>query len=139
MSDDAPNGIDGQRVDKWLWHARVAKTRTLSATLITEGKVRINGERIEKPAQTVRIGDTVTIVTRQQMRTLKVAGFAQRRGSAQVAAALFDDLTPAPLSRGNASEAGLSQAAPAGLREPGSGRPTKQQRREMERFKFRST
>ena len=138
-ADDAHDGIDGQRLDKWLWFARVAKTRTLSAALISEGKVRVNSARIDKTAYTVRVGDTVTIVMRQQMRILKVAGFAQRRGSADVAAQLFEDLTPARPRAAEVAEAALSQAAPTGLRDPGSGRPTKQQRRELDRFKFRST
>jgi ribosome-associated heat shock protein Hsp15 len=137
--DEASDGIDGQRLDKWLWFARVAKTRTLSAALVSEGKVRINAVRIDKLAHTVRVGDTITIVMRQQMRILKVAGFAQRRGSAEVAARLFHDLTPAPQKPSEVAETALSQAAPDGLRAVGSGRPTKQQRREMDRFKFRST
>jgi ribosome-associated heat shock protein Hsp15 len=119
----------GQRLDKWLWFARVAKSRTLAATLVTEGKVRINGERVEKPAHTVRAGDTITIVMRQRVRILKVLKFAAKRGAATVAAALFDDLSPPPPKP---AERASASVAP---REPGSGRPTKRERREMDRFR----
>ena len=139
-NDEGASGLgDGQRLDKWLWFARVAKTRTLSAALVTEGKVRVNGTKVDKPAHGMRVGDAVTIVMRQRVRVLKVVSFAQRRGCAELAAALCEDLTPAPLKADTPSADGSVSAAPAGLREPGSGRPTKRQRREMDRFKFRST
>jgi ribosome-associated heat shock protein Hsp15 len=129
-----PNGavISVQRVDKWLWHARVVKSRTLAATLVTEGKVRLNGEKIDKPSATVRAGDVVTTLLRQQVRILKVAGFATKRGSAVIAATLFDDLSPPPVPADPTSQANN----PAAKREPGSGRPTKRERREIDRFKY---
>lgn len=123
-----------QRLDKWLWFARVAKTRTLAATLVSEGKVRIDGERVDKPGATVKAGEVVTVLMRQQVRILKVRGFAARRGGAAVAAALFEDLSPKPEPRGNTPPPGKDAQ-----REPGSGRPTKRQRRDIDRFKSRST
>ncbi len=128
-SDASKPALSGQRLDKWLWFARVAKSRTLAATLVTEGKIRINGDRVEKPAHTVRAGDTVTIVMRQRVRILKVLKFAAKRGSATVSAALFDDLSPPPPKPAERA------SASAGQREPGSGRPTKRERREMDRFR----
>lgn len=137
--DDANDAKAGaQRLDKWLWFARVAKTRTLSAAVISEGKVRVNGVKVIKPAHTVKNGDTVTVVMRQRMRILKVAGIGARRGSAEVAALLFEDLSPAPQPKTGAGAEGEAHAI-AGQRQPGSGRPTKRERREMERFKFRTT
>lgn len=129
-----------QRLDKWLWFARVAKSRTLSATLVTEGKVRVNGAKVAKPAHTVKLGDTVTIVMRQRMRVLRVLGMAQRRGSAEVAAGLFEDLSPPPPPKADtpAGEAAAMAGLPDARREPGSGRPTKRERREIDRFRFRS-
>ena len=126
--------VGTQRLDKWLWFARVVKTRTLAATLITEGKVRINGERVQKPSSTVRVGDIVTTLLRQQVRILKVAAFAQKRGSAPIAASLFADMSPPPAAKDPASAANN----PAAKREAGSGRPTKRERRETDRFKSRS-
>ncbi len=135
---DAQVGAGAQRLDKWLWFARVAKTRTLSAALISEGKVRVNGVKVIKPAHTVKIGETVTVVMAQRMRVLKVAWMAERRGSADMAAQLFEDLSPVPPPKPDGA-AGVEANATAGQRQPGSGRPTKRERREMERFKFRTT
>lgn len=137
-TDDAPAG--GQRLDKWLWFARVAKTRTLSATLVTEGKVRVNGVKVSKPAHAVKAGDTLTVVMRQRMRVLKVMGLAARRGSADVAARLFEDQSPPPPPRADkpASGAAVVEGLPDAHREAGRGRPTKRERREIDRFKFRS-
>lgn len=126
--------VSTQRVDKWLWHARVVKSRTLAATLVTEGKVRLNGCKVDKPSTTVRVGDVVTTLLRQQVRILKVSGFAAKRGSAVIAATLFDDLSPPPVPADPTSAANN----PAAKREPGSGRPTKRERREIDRFKYES-
>jgi ribosome-associated heat shock protein Hsp15 len=128
----------GQRIDKWLWFARAAKTRTLCATLVMEGKVRVNGTKVDKSSHIVKVGDTVTLIMRQRMRILKVVGLGLRRGSAELAAALYEDLTPVPV-KPEVSTADAEQLASIAQRDPGSGRPTKRQRREMERFKFRST
>lgn len=129
----------GQRLDKWLWFARVAKSRTLSAALVTEGKVRINGVKVAKPAHGVKAGDTVTIVMRQRMRVLRVVATAQRRGSAEVAAGLFEDLSPPPPPKADtpAGNAAAMAGLPDARREPGAGRPTKRERREIDRFKYR--
>jgi ribosome-associated heat shock protein Hsp15 len=123
-----------QRIDKWLCHARVVKTRTLAATVVTEGKVRINGERTDKPAATVKIGDVVTTILREHVSVLKVAGFAERRGSATVAAATYEDLSP---PRAVADPAAPHRNKDA-KRTPGTGRPTKRERREIDRFKSES-
>jgi ribosome-associated heat shock protein Hsp15 len=133
---DVKPQTDAQRLDKWLWFARVVRSRTNAAALVTEGKVRVNGARVEKPAHSVRAGDAVTIMLREQVRVLKVKAFALRRGGAEAAAALFDDLTaPKP----NADEAATITAEKDGLRAPGSGRPTKRDRRLIDRFKAGST
>ena len=84
-----------QRLDKWLWFARVAKTRTLAATLVTEGKVRVNKQRVSKPSHELRSGDAVTIALRQRVQVLRVVGFAERRGSAESAAAARVTIWPA--------------------------------------------
>jgi ribosome-associated heat shock protein Hsp15 len=116
--------LDRQRIDKWLWHARVARTRTAAAGLADGGLVRVNGVRIDAASRAVRVGDVVTIAF-DRVRILRVTGFSQRRGSATDAAALFDDLSPVPAASANAS------APPAmGVR-----RPTKQQRRDILRLK----
>jgi ribosome-associated heat shock protein Hsp15 len=134
-------GVSDQRLDKWLWFARVTKSRTLAATLVLEGKIRVNGERVAKPAHTLKAGDAVTIAMRQRVRILRVKGFGLRRGSAALASELFDDLSPPPVKAnavgGDATDAGFRGGADA-QRVPGSGRPTKRERRELDRFKSRA-
>lgn len=117
---------DRQRIDKWLWHARVVRTRTAAAALASGGSVRVNGERIDAASRPVRIGDVATIALDRAVRILKVTGFAERRGDAAAAALLFDDLTPPPA-------ADPDPTPPA--RAAGSGRPSKQDRRAIDRWR----
>ena len=84
--------MDRQRIDKWLWHARVVRTRSSAAALIEAGHVRVNGERSRAPGRAVRTDDVLTIALDRTVRVLKVTGFAERRGSAEAACALFADL-----------------------------------------------
>ncbi len=93
--DHAPARIltgDRQRIDKWLWHARVVRTRPAAAGLATSGRVRINGQRIDGASRAVRPGDVVTVALDGCVRVLKVAGFVERRGSADVARGLYEEL-----------------------------------------------
>ena len=87
--------LNRQRIDKWLWHARVVRTRSAAAGLANAGYVRVNGSRIEAAGVAVRIGDVVTIALDRNVRVLKVADFAARRGSSDLARALYVELTPA--------------------------------------------
>jgi ribosome-associated heat shock protein Hsp15 len=119
--------LDRQRIDKWLWHARVVRTRSAAAALADAGHVRLNGQRIDAPSRAVRAGDVVTIALDRAVRVLKVVGFAERRGSADTARVLFEDLSPAPAKRD-------PELAPPALREPGAGRPTKRDRRAIDRL-----
>ena len=84
--------MDRQRLDKWLWHARVVKARTSAAALVESGHVRINGVREKSPGHAVKPGDVVTIALDARVRLLKVTGFSERRGDANAARALFEDL-----------------------------------------------
>jgi ribosome-associated heat shock protein Hsp15 len=114
--------LDRQRIDKWLWHARVVRTRSAAAALAASGHVRVNGQRIDGASRPVRAGDVVTVALDRSVRILKVVAFAERRGPAESVHDLVEDLTPAPAP---------SSATPpaAGARHPGSGRPTKRDRR----------
>jgi ribosome-associated heat shock protein Hsp15 len=84
--------LDRQRLDKWLWHARVVKARTSAAALVEAGHVRINGVREKAPGHAVRAGDVLTIGLDRIVRVLKVTGFSERRGDAASARALYEDL-----------------------------------------------
>ncbi|MGQ4275055.1 RNA-binding S4 domain-containing protein [Terrihabitans sp. B22-R8] len=119
-----------QRIDKWLWFARVVKTRTLAQELAKSGHVRVNGARVDSASQAVKAGDVLTIALEQSVRILKVQNFAERRGSATLAQALYEDLSPPPPQR--ADDAGPDPTGP--LREDGAGRPTKRERRETDRL-----
>ena len=88
MADDAI------RVDKWLWYARVTKTRTLAASLVREGRVRINRERIDTPSRLVRPGDVLTINAPRDVLVYEIAAIAQRRGPYSEARELYVDLSP---------------------------------------------
>lgn len=116
-----------QRVDRWLWHARVVRTRTDAAALAASGQVRLNGDRIASASKPVRAGDVLTIGIGARVRVLRVIGFAERRGDAALAMTLFDDLTgpPPAVPRENAASAG-----------PINGRrPTKRDRRALDRLR----
>lgn len=81
-----------QRIDKWLWHARVVRTRSAAAELANAGHVRINGARIEAASAAVRVGDVVTVGLAGGVRVLKVHGFSARRGTSQQARSLYVEL-----------------------------------------------
>lgn len=122
---------EGQRIDRWIWHARVVRTRSLAAHLAESGRVRINGQRVNAPARMVRAGDVLTIALHSSVKILRVIGFAERRGGAREIAPLYEDLSePVP-----------PRSAPpppnAPSREPGSGRPTKRDRRALDRMRQR--
>ena len=88
--------MERQRLDKWLWHARVVKARTSAAALVEASHVRINGVREKAPGHPVKSGDVLTIGLDRTVRVLKVIGFAERRGDASAARLLYDDLQGRP-------------------------------------------
>ena len=98
--------MDRQRIDKWLWHARVVRTRADAAALAAAGYVRINGRRVDGPSRAVRPGDVVTVALDRTVRVLKVVAFAERRGSASQARVLCETLEP---SVGRLSERALRE------------------------------
>ena len=115
------------RIDRWLTAARVFKTRSLAAQACDGGKVDLNDDAA-KPARNVRPGDVVRVtLPHGRRRILKVVALGERRGSAAIARALFEDLTPPEPPR-------ASRAAPV-YRAAGSGRPTKRERRELDRLR----
>jgi ribosome-associated heat shock protein Hsp15 len=115
--------LDRQRIDKWLWHARVVRTRTAATALVEGGTVRINGTRIDTASRPVRAGDVVTVALDRVVRVLRVSGFSERRGAASAALLLYDDLTPA---RPAVSEC---------LEEAVTKRPSRDERRDIMRLK----
>jgi ribosome-associated heat shock protein Hsp15 len=90
-----------QRIDKWLWHARVVRTRADAASLATTGRVRVNGQRIDAAGRPVRPGDVITVALDRRVRVLRVLGFVERRGGAQSARELYEDLERQPAKEHN--------------------------------------
>ncbi|MDF2097142.1 RNA-binding S4 domain-containing protein [Aquibaculum arenosum] len=122
---------DFLRLDKWLVFARFCKTRSVAGALVESGRLRIAGSVVSKPHYKLRVGEVLTFPQGDYVRVIKVLSLPSRRGPANEAQACYEDLHPTadqvPLPRG--------RKAKAGEREPGSGRPTKRDRREIERFK----
>ena len=114
------------RIDKWLWAARAFKTRRLAAGACEGGKVDVNGEAA-RPAKPLRGGERVEITVPNGRRILKVVALSDRRGPASEAQKLYEDLTPPAPPR-------IRQAKPP-YREPGAGRPTKRERRDIDRLR----
>ena len=84
--------MERQRLDKWLWHARVVRARSSAAALVEAGHVRINGVREKAPGHAVKAGDVLTVALDNSVRILKVVAFAERRGDATAARVLSEDL-----------------------------------------------
>lgn len=117
------------RLDKWLWFARFFKTRSLAARIIDAGSVRVRGAPA-KPHTTVRPNDVVTFSVGGSVRVVRVTALGTRRGPAVDARTLYEDLTPQDSERPSDSPSPFH-------RDIGSGRPTKAERRALDRFRTR--
>jgi len=84
---------DRQRLDKWLWFARMARTRTAAAQLVVDGHVRVNGQRITQAAKVVRPGDVLTVALPRDVKLLRIAATGERRGPYDEARRLYEDMT----------------------------------------------
>lgn len=120
------------RIDKWLWVARFFKTRSLAADAVDGGKVEVNGARV-KPAKTVGIGDRVRLRLGPYEHIVTVQGLSERRGPAGVAATLYEETVESLAVRARLAE--QLRMAPAAFVYEDKGRPTKRDRREIERFR----
>jgi ribosome-associated heat shock protein Hsp15 len=127
--------IEKIRLDKWLWYARFFKSRSLSSKFCHAGKVRVNGNIISKSHCTIIIGDTLTFTVGDKVRVVRVEQLGLRRGPAIEAKKLYLDLTPEFHSSKGINKLPNNKVA---QREPGSGRPTKSERRAIDRFLLRN-
>ena len=112
-----------QRIDKWLWHARFARTRTLAQKLVAAGSVRINRQKVAASSALARQGDVLTIAVGNTVRIVRVVGLADRRGPPDEAKGLYEDLTPPAPPTGAVPGVSLGP------------RPTKRDRRSIEAFR----
>ncbi|MEL0436036.1 RNA-binding S4 domain-containing protein [Phycobacter sp. K97] len=108
------------RIDKWLWHARFFKTRSLAAKQVSAGHVRLNSDKVSKPAQSVSPGDVLTFPQGRQIRVVRVEAIGERRGPAPEAQALYHDMTE------------KQETVPDNPRFEGKGRPDKKSRRALD-------
>lgn len=118
--------MDRTRVDSWLWAVRLTKTRSAATAACRAGHVRVNGERV-KAAQSVGVGDEVRLRVDGRERVVVVRGVIAKRVGAPVAATCLEDRTPAPPPR--------EETAWLPVRDRGSGRPSKRDRRDLERLR----
>ena len=131
---NGPNGHAGQsqRLDKWLWQARLFKTRTIASKFISDGNVRIaRGEttsRADKPSALVRPGETLVFTRNERLCVIRILACAERRGPASEAQTLYEDNSPPPPKKSE------KEALPF-AREKGAGRPTKKDRRALASLK----
>jgi ribosome-associated heat shock protein Hsp15 len=116
-----------QRLDVWLWQARFFKTRALAAKAVSGGHMRVDGRAVSKPAQAVRPGVVLVFPQGPHVRVIRVQALGTRRGPAEEARALYEDLDP-PQARPPADPA--IPVPPK--RDPGAGRPTKKERRALD-------
>jgi ribosome-associated heat shock protein Hsp15 len=119
---------DSIRLDRWLWFARFLKSRTLAAALCADGRVRLSGHVVGKPSQPLKVGDVLTFPLGPHIRVIEVRALGTRRGPAEEARTLYADLSPPP------PRVKPEEAPQPAAREPGTGRPTKADRRAIDRF-----
>jgi ribosome-associated heat shock protein Hsp15 len=119
--------VEATRVDRWLWAVRVYKTRSAATDGCRGGHVRVNGTPA-KPATPVRVGDRVEATVHDRLRSLEVVQVIDKRVGAPAAAACVVDHSPPPPTADERRAAVFS-------RDPGAGRPTKRDRRQMDRFR----
>ena len=119
------------RIDKWLWYARFFKSRTMAGKLCASNRLRLNSQVIGKSNATLKIGDVLTFPKEKEIRVIKVVELGSHRGPASEAITLYEDLEP-PTPRSRHDE---KKPPKPGARDSGAGRPTKADRRALDRFR----
>lgn len=123
----------GVRIDKWLWAARFFKTRSVAADAVAGGKVEVGSERV-KPARHLHVGEEVRLRLGPYVHVVIVRQLSEHRGPAVVARQLYEETAESRAAREHLAWQ-LKHAAP--IMEPGEGRPTKKDRRSLERMRRR--
>lgn len=129
MGDD-----EKQRIDKCLFFMRVVKSRTLAGKLVTSGKVRVNKDKVSSANYQIKPDDVLTITLERSVLVLRILVLGERRGPYLEAKELYEDMSPPPVTKDEKNV--MQMGAPA--REPGAGRPTKKEKRELDRFRYPS-
>lgn len=129
MGENQSSPGSQQRIDKWLFFARLAKSRTLAQGQVVSGQISVNGRRIKQPSLAIRPGDRLEITRPLRNLVVVVRQIGERRGPYEEARLLYDDVSP-PVIAGQTPSA-FEQA----VRMPGAGRPTKRERRAIDRLR----
>ncbi|MDQ0420673.1 ribosome-associated heat shock protein Hsp15 [Peteryoungia aggregata LMG 23059] len=128
MDDKQSQSGSRQRIDKWLFFARVAKSRSLAQERVASGHISVNGQKIRQVSHQVKPGDKLEIAMPERHLVLVVKLPGERRGPYEEAKLLYEDLTPPPEKKP------FSPSEP-GVRAPGAGRPTKKERRALDELR----
>tara|TARA_Y100000782_G_scaffold25284_1_gene27945 strand:+ start:14055 stop:14468 length:414 start_codon:yes stop_codon:yes gene_type:complete len=121
------------RIDKWLWHARFYKTRSLASKACQSGHIVLNGQSVSKASVTIVVGDRLQFFQGPHLRVVEIMALGQRRGPAPEAQTLYADHSPPRMPRKEV--ASDIRTAPVAEREAGAGRPTKAERRALDRLR----
>ena len=126
--------ILAQRIDKWLFHSRFIKSRALATKLVNAKRIRVNGEKISKASYKLKIADILTFDLNDRIMVIEILGINATRRPYKEACLLYDDQSPALEPKQDKDTPDFLQAP--FLREKGTGRPTKKERRETDQFRL---
>lgn len=132
MTEKTPSN-QSQRIDKWLWHARFFKTRSLAQKQVVTGKIRVDREKISSPSRKVLIGNVLTITRERDIKIIEILDIADKRGPYSQAQLLYNDLSP-PKPEKQKQEVTVESMS----RIQSEGRPTKHQRKQIMAMKRNS-
>ena len=133
MSEQTPS-TQSQRIDKWLWHARFFKTRSLAQKQVVTGKIRVDREKISSPSRKILIGNVLTITRERDIKIIEVLGIADKRGPYSQAQLLYNDMSPPKPEKQKQEQTRDSMS-----RIQSEGRPTKHQRKQIMAMKRNSS
>lgn len=129
-----PTKADPQRIDKWLFHSRFIKSRALATKLVNAKRIRVNGEKISKASSKIKISDILTFDLNDRIMVIEILGINATRRPFKEASLLYDDQSPAPEPRENKNLPDFLERP--FVRDKGTGRPTKKERRETDQFRL---
>ncbi len=126
--------VEKVRIDKWLWSIRLFKTRTLASDACKAGRVKIEGKTV-KPARLAQIGETIKVQKGQEQKIVKVKALIDKRVGAPLAVTCYEDFSPpSPVRPKGKKLRAIFHQLPNAAREKGTGRPTKKERRDLDKF-----
>lgn len=125
MAEETSNN-QSQRIDKWLWHARFYKTRSIAQKQVSTGKIRVDREKISSPSRKVTTGNVLTITRERDIKIIEILAIADKRGPYSQAQLLYNDMSPPKPEKQKQEQTRESMS-----RIQSEGRPTKHQRKQI--------